>query len=504
MVTVTTDSTGAVSYTIDPSSTAPGCSVDVNGNVTATGAGTCVVDVGVASDNNYLASSTSTSVTFTAVSRVGKPDLVQSSGTSGSVTTTMSSTFSAGPITVEGNSGPVTFVTTVTSSSLAVSSTRLITTTGSLTTGSYNVSGTDSDPRGDTGTWTYTLTVTAPIVDVTFDANGGSGSMAPEDANAPTGLSLNQFVRKGYTFVDWNTSADGSGISYGNGASYPFTVATTLYAHWKRGKVPTRTITFNANGGKGTTASEIENTPTAIKANEFTRGGFRFVDWTTKADGTGARYEPGNTYAFKTSITLYAQWKKVVKAPTKPKSFEVTFRANGGAGTMPTETHHSPNSLASNHFSRSGYTFVGWNTAANGKGVSFAEGATYPFASSTILYAQWKKVKVTPVTPPIPGGMIIGKFATGSSTLTANLKSEIENLATEAKAKRSTQITLYGFGDSAASSGTSAGLSRARAASVATYLEARLAAVGLKGWAISITTAAPSPSETSSVVATLS
>jgi uncharacterized repeat protein (TIGR02543 family) len=172
---------------------------------------------------------------------------------------------------------------------------------------------------------------------------------------------------------------------------------------------------------------------------------------------------------------------------------------------MPFEAHHGPKQLTSNHFTRTGYTFVDWNIAASGKGTSYANRATYAFTSSTNLYAQWKKIKVAPTTPPIAGGIIIGPFAPGTSDLTAGLKGEIVSLAGEAKTEGSVQITLYGFGDATASAGeTSAELGRSRAGAVASYLEARLAAVGLKGWAISITTTTPSPSEIGSVVATLS
>jgi uncharacterized repeat protein (TIGR02543 family) len=516
-ITVTTDSTGAVTYTLDPSNAAP-CSVGVSGTVSATGPGTCIVDANVAGDANYSASSTTVTVTFTAIptSGGGTTDLVQTAFQAGSVSSTSSGTFAAGPITVEGNSGPVTFATTKPSPSLVVSSSGTISTTGTLSAGSYSVSGTDADAHGDSGTWAYTLSVTAAtvvLVTVLFVANAGAGAMTPESASAPTTLSPNSFVRKGYTFVDWNTNANGSGISYANGALFPFVAPTTLFAQWKRGKSPKRTITFARNGGTGATASEIENTPTAITPNHFTRPGYTFVDWNTTAKGSGARFEPGATYPFKKSITLYAQWKRTRKSPPKaptkaphPKVavHVVTFAANGGAGTMATESRRSPTTLTPNHFTRSGYTFVDWNSRANGSGSSYASSATYSFRASTTLYAQWKKVKVVPPTPAIPGGVIIGPFGTGSSSLSPALDSQIQSLANEAKSKGAKQLTLYGFGDSALKSDTNAQLGRARAVSVASYLEARLAAIGLKGWTIAFEVASPSPTEVAAVVATLS
>jgi uncharacterized repeat protein (TIGR02543 family) len=516
IVAVTTDSTGAITYSIDPSSTATGCSVSASGSTTATGTGTCVVDVTVASDPNYQASSTSATVTFIAVSGGGggggfgggKTTLDQTSATSGSVSTTGSGTFTAGPITVSGSTGTVTFVTTATSPSLVVSASGKISTTGVLSAGTYSVSGTDSDAQSDTGDWVYTLTV-SPVFSVTFKANGGIGTMAPQVAGSPTPLSLNGFVRKGYTFVDWNTAARGTGTSYANGASFPFRAAAELYAQWKLGKVPKRAITFVPNGGKGSMPAEIENSPTAIRVNGFTRAGYAFKNWNTKSDGKGTTFKPGSTYPFKRSVVLYAQWKRAAKhppvkqPPVKP-SFVVIFKANGGKGTMAVETHKNAAPLTVDRFTRVGYTFSGWNTAANGFGIPFANHAIYPFTSSTNLYAQWKKVKVAPTTPPIPGGVIVGPFAQGLSSLSPALKSDIDALAALAQAKKSTQITLYGFGDETSTSPATLALGRARSAAVATYLEARLTALGLKGWSISIATASPSPSEISAVVATLS
>jgi uncharacterized repeat protein (TIGR02543 family)/LPXTG-motif cell wall-anchored protein len=68
---------------------------------------------------------------------------------------------------------------------------------------------------------------------VTFDANGGTGSMSNQTASAGTALTANSFTRSGFTFSGWNTAADGSGTAYGNSATtFPFTSNATLYAQW--------------------------------------------------------------------------------------------------------------------------------------------------------------------------------------------------------------------------------------------------------------------------------
>jgi uncharacterized repeat protein (TIGR02543 family) len=58
---------------------------------------------------------------------------------------------------------------------------------------------------------------------------------------------------------------------------------------------------------------------------------------------------------------------------------------------MAAETKNVPTVLTADTYSRSGYTFSGWNTSASGTGTAYANGATYAFTASTTLYAQWHK-----------------------------------------------------------------------------------------------------------------
>jgi uncharacterized repeat protein (TIGR02543 family) len=56
---------------------------------------------------------------------------------------------------------------------------------------------------------------------------------------------------------------------------------------------------------------------------------------------------------------------------------------------MANETASVATNLTTNAFTRTGYHFAGWNTAANGSGTAYADGASYPFTASATLYAQW-------------------------------------------------------------------------------------------------------------------
>lgn len=68
------------------------------------------------------------------------------------------------------------------------------------------------------------------------------------------------------------------------------------------------TVTFDANGGTGTTAAQSASSATALTSNGFTRSGYTFAGWNTVAAGTGTAYANGASYAFTSSATLYAQW----------------------------------------------------------------------------------------------------------------------------------------------------------------------------------------------------
>src|ERR1700691_6240375 len=89
---------------------------------------------------------------------------------------------------------------------------------------------------------------------------------------------------------------------------------------------------------------------------------------------------------------------------------------------MPPETASAPTTLTANAFSRSGYSFTGWNTVATGGGTSYANDASYPFTASTTLYAQWTPVTSYTVTFNANGGTgtMANETASAPTNLTAN------------------------------------------------------------------------------------
>ena len=91
------------------------------------------------------------------------------------------------------------------------------------------------------------------------------------------------------------------------------------------------------------------------------------------------------------SRTYFAEWTAI--------KYNVKFNANGGTGTMTNQNgikYGASVKLKANTFTRSGYTFAGWNRKADGSGTSYADQAYIKNLASTnggtvSLYAQWKK-----------------------------------------------------------------------------------------------------------------
>lgn len=228
----------------------------------------------------------------------------------------------------------------------------------------------------------------APVYTIAYYSNNGAGSTATQSKT--WGYSVNLYscgwTKAGHTFDHWDTAADGSGSDYSAGQSYGTNANLTLYAIWSPN---TFAITYNANGGTGTTASQTktygESLP--LRANGFTPPtGYHFVNWNTAANGSGTSYAAGGTYTANAAATLYAQWA--------PDTYAVTFDGNGadgGAQEPETKTYGSRLVVPGCTFTRSGYTFSAWNTAADGTGTSYAAGSYYETNEPVTLYAIWTK-----------------------------------------------------------------------------------------------------------------
>ena len=189
----------------------------------------------------------------------------------------------------------------------------------------------------DSFTVDYTAAVTTYTV--SFDANGGTGTMANvTDVTSSYTLPANGFTApEGQRFKGWARSASGAVIT---DASITVTENTTLYAIWETIPVTTYTVSFDANGGTGASI-------------------------TVSAD-----------------TKLYAIWETIPVI-----EYTITFNGNGGTpsvGTMTTIDSKLTSLPTATHSGR--YNFAGWYTeASSGTQITTA----YVFSADTTVYAHW-------------------------------------------------------------------------------------------------------------------
>ena len=189
-----------------------------------------------------------------------------------------------------------------------------------------------------------------------------------------TGITMPSAITKSYSYSGHYTDAStGTQMINENGyitssfTKTSYTANATLYAHWKAKP----SVTIPSISKTGYTCS-----------------------WNTSADGKGTTYNAGDVTDKLNTQTLYA----VCKA----NSYTVSYNSNGGSGTMTndTATYDSNFITKKNTFTKTGYTFNGWNEKADGTGTVwglttsgvYESGKTWKwtYTKNITLYAQWK------------------------------------------------------------------------------------------------------------------
>jgi uncharacterized repeat protein (TIGR02543 family) len=261
---------------------------------------------------------------------------------------------------------------------------------------------------------------------VTFDSNDGTAVANGSVATNATLAAPAAPTRTGYTFVGWSTAEESDNGTLASLVTFPYTHGQTadftLHARW----TPlTYTITFAAGSAAGATAVAPETLtkthdsaltlPNAATANAwFTRSGFEVVGWSVNANGTPQLALVGGSYTSEGDATLYPVWS----ATTRTVTYETTNSTGGSAPSVQTVTYNTSHTvLNQNSLVRAGYTFAGWNTAANGTGTARTAGQAISVIENIILYPQWTANTLT-VTFDSNGGTTV---ANGSVATAANL-----------------------------------------------------------------------------------
>ena len=203
-------------------------------------------------------------------------------------------------------------------------------------------------------------------------------------------IGANGWTVDGYTFIGWNTSADGKGTAYAPGTTWTANGTLTLYAQWTPGQA---SLTYDGNGATGgKTDPQTGKTDEKINVrdNGFTRDGYTFVTWNTQANCKGNAVKPNSEWTLRGSSTLYACWAGNAQT--------LTYHGNGATGgNTAAQSGKTGDELTTNAngFTRDGYTFVRWDTAKDGSGTAYGEGkngvSQYVMKpAGNDLYAIWK------------------------------------------------------------------------------------------------------------------
>jgi uncharacterized repeat protein (TIGR02543 family) len=222
---------------------------------------------------------------------------------------------------------------------------------------------------------------------VTFESHGGTGV---EVITADAGTRVTKPgdpARNGYNFTGWYSAASG-GTQY---TTWPYTLSSNVIMHAQWTTISYTIVYNNLESGDTVPVNPsvytVEDLPISLAAPA--RTGYTFGGW---FDNSGLTGNAVNTIAAGSSAgnkVFWAKWMAI--------TYTLAYNANGGGGTMPPDTHiyGIEKLLAANAFTRTGYTFDGWNTASNGEGTAYANSESVSNLSSTqsatiTLYAQWR------------------------------------------------------------------------------------------------------------------
>ena len=258
---------------------------------------------------------------------------------------------------------------------------------------------------------------------ITFVENGGS-TVADITQGYETKITQpTDPTKTGYTFGGWFTDNN----TFENEFIFdtmPLNGAT-LYAKWI---AKTYSVTLDKQGGEGGTSSFTATYGVKTSIDAPTREGYTFNGYWTSPNGQGTQMYYGTGSAYRnwnidSDTTLYAKWTANVcnlnfnlnyaNSPANPNAVNVTYDQ---IMNLPVPT-------------RTGYTFLGWNTNPSGTGTYYRNGEICKItAGSDTLYAIWE-VKVYNIEINLDGGSILNQNLPSSYTI----ETESFNLPTPTK-----------------------------------------------------------------------
>lgn len=180
-------------------------------------------------------------------------------------------------------------------------------------------------------------------------------------------------------------------------------------------------------------SASVSGTSYKVKITSKTSGAV--IYYTTDGSEPNAAYSKGTRYTGAVTVSpgktvkavavcnKYADSSVSSKKLAKLTTYKITFKSNGGKGSMSKQSMAKgvSTAIAKNKFSKKYYTFAGWNTKANGKGKSYKNKQKIKLTKNITLYAQWKLTKYK-ITYKLNGGKNAKKNPTAYTYKTSTIK----------------------------------------------------------------------------------
>ena len=196
---------------------------------------------------------------------------------------------------------------------------------------------------------------------------------------------------------------------------------------------PGTIATITQTVAKPVISASVSGTSYKVKITSKTSGAV--IYYTTDGSEPNAAYSKGTRYtgAFTVSpgktvkavavCNKYADSSVSSKKLAKLTTYKITFKSNGGKGSMSKQSMAKgvSTAISKNKFSKKYYTFAGWNTKANGKGKSYKNKQKIKLTKNITLYAQWKLTKYK-ITYKLNGGKNAKKNPTAYTYKTSTIK----------------------------------------------------------------------------------
>ena len=242
---------------------------------------------------------------------------------------------------------------------------------------------------------TYRLVSDSLYFSVSFDANGGSGTMAPvKDVQGYYILPGCTLVPPEYEyeleFQCWTDKSYG-GSNYAEGDSFFLYKDMTFYAKWKL--AGDHTVSFDANGGSGSMTGGSYKGGYALPACSFTApSGKQFKCWAL-GSASGMQFDTDATYYLYKDVTFYAIWEDIAVT-----EYNVTYSDNGGNGTMVGDVVEAGGTFTlenCTYEAPEGKQFKGWAVGAVNATPLKQAGDQITITADTIIYAIWEDITYT-------------------------------------------------------------------------------------------------------------